>query len=65
MNPALAQQLGLQEGRKVKLTQQGHSEYVTLKLDEGLADDCVWLPAGVGISTQMAETFAAIELEKV
>jgi len=64
VNPALAQQLGLEEGRKVKLTQQGHSEYVLLKLDEGLADGCVWLPAGVAISTQMAGTFAPIELEK-
>lgn len=64
VNPALAQQLGLQEGKKVKLTQQGHSEYVTLKLDERLADDCVWLPAGVAISTKMAGTFAPIELEK-
>lgn len=64
VNSALAEQLGLQEGRKVRVTQQGHSEYVTLQLDEGLADDCVWLPAGVSVSTQMAGTFAPIELEK-
>lgn len=64
VNSALAQQLGLQEGRKVKVTQQAHSEYATLKLDERLADGCVWLPAAVSISTQMAETFAPIELEK-
>ncbi len=64
VNSALAQQLGLQEGKKVKVTQQGHSEYATLKLDERLADGCVWLPAGVAISAQMAETFAPIELEK-
>ncbi len=64
VNSALAEQLGLQEGRKVRVTQQGHSEYVTLELDEGLADGCVWLPAGVSSSTQMAGTFAPIELEK-
>lgn len=64
VNSALAQQLDLQEGKKVKVTQQGHSEYAPLKLDERLADGCVWLPAGVSISTQMAETFAPIELEK-
>jgi len=64
VNPALADRLGLQEGERVKFTQNAKSDYAVLKIDEAVVDNCVWLPAALPVSVNMGNTFAAIELEK-
>ena len=65
INSALADKLKLQAGDKVKFVQAGNSDFASLKIDDGIADDCVWLPAGQSISIHMADSFGPIELEKV
>lgn len=64
INSVLAQKLGLEEGDKVKFTQSGNSDFGSIRIDEGLADDSVWLPAAQSLSMNMGNTFAPIELEK-
>ena len=64
INSSLAEKLSLQDGDKVKFTQQGSSDYGSVKVDDLIADDCVWLPAAQEISMNMAQTYAPIELEK-
>ncbi len=64
VNSALASKLNLEDGDKVKYTQAGNTDFTTLKVDEYIADDCVWLPAALGISIHMGETYGPIELEK-
>ncbi len=64
INSALAEKLGVTEGGKVKYVQAGNSDYASVKIDDGIADDCVWLPAALAISIHMGDTFAPIELEK-
>lgn len=65
INSTLASERGLQEGDKVKFSQAGSSEYASLRIDDDVADNCVWLAAAQPISIRMGETFAPIELEKV
>ncbi len=64
INTALANKLGLEDGDKVKFGQDGSSEYASVRIDDTVADDCVWLPAAQTISIHMGESFAPIELEK-
>ena len=64
INAALASKLNLQAGDLVKVTQAGHSESTEIKIDNALADDCVWLPAAEELSLQMGATYSSIELEK-
>lgn len=65
INETLANELNLTEGDQVKVTQDDHSETMTLKIDNGIADHCVWLPQAMPISIHMGGGFAPIELEKV
>ena len=64
VNSVLAKKLNLQAGDKVKFTQASTSDYGNLKIDNALADDCVWVPAAQTVGINMSETFAPIELEK-
>lgn len=64
INSALASKLSLEDGDKVKFTQQSNTDFASVKIDESIADDCVWLPAALDISKNMASSFASIELEK-
>ena len=64
INAVLAEKLSLQAGDRVKFTQASLSDTGKLKIDNALADDCVWLPAAQTIGMNMSETFAPIELEK-
>jgi len=64
INSALAEKLKLAEGDRVSVTQSGHSELTDIRIDNALADDCVWLPAAEELSLQMGTTYSSIELEK-
>jgi len=64
VNASLAEKLSLQSGDKVKFTQNSQSEMASIIIDDAVADDCVWLPAGLTLSSRMGETYAPIELEK-
>jgi len=65
INATLAAKLKLEDGDSVMVTQSGHSEQTDIKIDNALADDCVWLPAAEELSVQMGATYSPIELEKV
>ncbi len=64
INSALAASLKIEEGEKVSITQSGHTELVEVRIDDAIADDCVWLPAAEELSVQMGNTYSPIELEK-
>jgi len=64
INSVLASKLKLEEGDRVSVSQAGHSESTDIKIDNALADDCVWLPASEELSIHMGTTYSPIELEK-
>ena len=64
INESLANKLKLEAGDKVRFSQNGRADFAHLKIDESIADDCVWLPASLVISANMGANFAPIELEK-
>jgi len=64
INSALAAKLKIAEGERVSITQSGHTELIEIKIDDAIADDCVWLPAAEELSAQMGNTYSPIELEK-
>ena len=64
INTKLAAKLKLEAGDKVSITQAGHTEFTDIRIDNAVADDCVWLPAAEELSIQMGTTYSPIELEK-
>jgi len=64
INSTLAAKLKIEEGEMVSITQSGHTEQIEIKIDDAIADDCVWLPAAEELSAQMGNTYSPIELEK-
>lgn len=64
INSTLAAKLKLEDGDRVSITQSGHCELMDIRIDNALADDCVWLPAAEELSVQMGTTYSPIELEK-
>ncbi|VAW62330.1 NADH-ubiquinone oxidoreductase chain G [hydrothermal vent metagenome] len=64
INTILASKLRLEEGDKVSITQLGHTVFSEIRIDDALADDCVWLPGAQALSIQMAAPCSPIELEK-
>ncbi|MCW8934347.1 MAG: NADH-quinone oxidoreductase subunit NuoG [Gammaproteobacteria bacterium] len=64
INSVLAARLKLEEGDRVSVTQSGHSELTDIKIDDAIADDCVWIAASEELSIQMGTTYSPIELEK-
>ncbi|VAW66653.1 NADH-ubiquinone oxidoreductase chain G [hydrothermal vent metagenome] len=64
INTKLAAKLKLEEGDKASITQSAHTEFTDIRIDNAVADDCVWLPAAEELSIQMGTTYSPIELEK-
>jgi len=64
INTTLAANLKIAEGGMVSITQSGHTELIEVRIDDAIADDCVWLPAAEELSAQMGNTYSSIELEK-
>ncbi len=64
INTGLAASLNIEDGEMVSITQSGHTELIEVRIDDALADDCVWLPAAEELATQMGNTYSPIELEK-
>ncbi|RDH81185.1 MAG: NADH-quinone oxidoreductase subunit G [endosymbiont of Galathealinum brachiosum] len=64
INSALAARLKIEDGDRVSITQSGHTELTDIRIDDAIADDCVWLPAAEELSIHMGTTYSPIELEK-
>jgi NADH-quinone oxidoreductase subunit G len=64
MSSKLAATLGLANGDSAMLQQAGGSLSVTVRLDDRVADDCVWLPNGVPGSENLAGGFGQVSVAK-
>jgi NADH-quinone oxidoreductase subunit G len=64
MNSATAARHGLEDGARVRLTQGEQRAELPLRIDDCVADDCVWLPTGVPESVELGCGFAAVSVEK-
>jgi NADH-quinone oxidoreductase subunit G len=64
MNTALATALSLDDGARACLTQGDASVLLPVRIDDGVADNCVWLPAGVPESAGLGCSFAEVSVEK-
>ncbi len=62
---ALANSLGLVDGDSIKVAQGDDVAEVSVSIDEGVPDDCVWLPTAVAGSESLGLGFGAVTLEKI
>jgi NADH-quinone oxidoreductase subunit G len=62
--PALAAELGLEEGARVVLSQDSGRAEWSLAIDTRVPEGCVWLPAGVAGSETLGGQFGNLTLEK-
>ncbi|NOY67095.1 MAG: NADH-quinone oxidoreductase subunit G [Gammaproteobacteria bacterium] len=63
INSLLASKLKLDEVEKVLVRQSGEGTSMTLIIDDGIPDDCVWVPMATPESAKLGSVFATIELE--
>ncbi len=64
INSSLAQKLKLEEGDVANFIQDENKISANVKINNGIADDCVSLPAALEFSKNLQSGFASIELEK-
>jgi len=64
INAKLAATLGLGNGDSAMLQQAGGALSVTVRLDERVPDDCLWLPTGVPGSENLSSGFGQVSLTK-
>ncbi|RMG37729.1 MAG: NADH-quinone oxidoreductase subunit G [Gammaproteobacteria bacterium] len=64
LNERLAADLSLADGDKVRLTQGEASVELPVKIDDCVADRCVWLPVGVPEAAGLGCGFAEVGVEK-
>ncbi len=64
MNEAMAASLALSDGDRVRLTQEGVAVDLPVKIDDCVADRCVWLPVGVPEAATLGCSFAEVSVEK-
>jgi NADH-quinone oxidoreductase subunit G len=65
INSKLAAQLNLTEGAQVTATQGNSSVSLPLVIDEHIADNQVWIPAGLDVTAGFGEIGAEVELKCV
>ncbi len=64
INDRLAATLGLADGDAAMLQQAGQALSVTVRIDQRVPDDCLWLPTGVPGSENLASGFGQVSLIK-
>jgi len=65
INNSMAAGLSLGEGDSIRLTQGENSAEMTVTIDDGVPDNCVWLPAALPASVGLGCSFGEISVEKV
>ncbi len=65
LNRATADRLGLSEADTVQASQDGHTATLPLVIDEGVPDDCVFIPQGVPGSDSLGAACGPVALQKV
>ena len=63
VNPATAERLGIQDGARVRVTQQGVTEAMHLELDPSLPDDTLWAPTGLPETAALGAMFGRVAVE--
>ncbi len=61
INSTLAKKLKLEEGQEVTAKQGENSSKVTISIDDKIADNCVYLPAGITAAASLGGGFDSIE----
>ncbi|MDH5765619.1 MAG: hypothetical protein OEZ38_06335, partial [Gammaproteobacteria bacterium] len=64
MNSQQARLSGVDGAEKVKIIQGGHT-YLSLVIDEGIPDGCIWISAAQENTQMLGDMFGSIELERV
>jgi len=64
ISQSLADSLSLADGDRIKITQGEDSAEMSVSVDDCVADNCVWLPAGISDSAGLGCSFAEISVEK-
>ena len=65
MNAETAASLALEDGMQARLVQGDTRVELPVRIDDCVANQCVWLPAGVPESTALGCSFAEVRVEKV
>ena len=65
LNRATAERLGLSEADTVQASQGGHTATLPLVIDEGVPDDCVFIPQAVPGSDSLGAACGPVALQKV
>ncbi|MDX1513775.1 MAG: NADH-quinone oxidoreductase subunit NuoG [Gammaproteobacteria bacterium] len=64
VNPALAATLGLNDGDRVSLRQNGFETIAVVGIDPSVPDRCVRVPAGIPVSETLGPSFGPLEIAK-
>lgn len=64
VNSQMAASLSAVDGEQIRVTQAGNSAEVVMTIDDGVPDNCVWLPSGIADSADLGCSFAEISVEK-
>ncbi len=64
INDQMAEGLSVQDGDSVRITQGEGVANVKIKIDNGVPDDCVWLPAAISTSRNLGCSFGEVRVEK-
>ena len=65
MNRAQAKKAKLDDCEQVQVKQGKGTAALPLRLDEGIADGCVYVPWGIDAVRHLAQAYGRIELEKI
>ena len=65
MNSAQAEKSGLVSAEQVHIKQGKGTAVLPLRLDEGVPDGCVYVPAGIDAVRYLADAFGKVSREKV
>ncbi|MBD3618451.1 MAG: NADH-quinone oxidoreductase subunit G [Chromatiales bacterium] len=65
LNGAEAREHGLLDAERVRVRQGDASAALDLVIDDGIPAGCVWVPAGVAETIELADAFGAVEIEKL
>jgi formylmethanofuran dehydrogenase subunit D len=63
LNSSLAKRLNLNNTEQVLVRQDGCEVSMAMQIDDGIPDDCAWIPMGNPESSNLGAMFGAIELE--
>jgi NADH-quinone oxidoreductase subunit G len=64
INSKTANQQGLSANQNVRVVQDQYSANLPVVIDEGVPDQCVFIPAGVKDSQPLGDAYGSVELEQ-